>query len=236
MANYWMHNGYLQVEGEKMSKSAENFVTIHDLLQDWHGYSWPGEALRFNMLRTHYRQPIDWTFNSLDESHKILWEWYGDLEGLQSENRISVNAIDYLCDDLNTSQLITELHGLRRKRDFQSLLSTLQFLGFSGDKSKLARRAIQVPFVQNNMFEVAAQVARDSHQQQSEHVAKIGSWAVNPPLPLIFEEVNRLIAQRNEARKAKDFEKADRIRDEIKSLGFDLVDNKEGTSTPKERR
>src|SRR6202161_3956338 len=99
MANYWMHNGFLQVEGEKMSKSTGNFVTIHQLLRDWNGYSWPGEALRLNMLRTHYRQPIDWTFNSLDESHKILWDWYGDLEGLQSENRVSIDAIHYLCDD-----------------------------------------------------------------------------------------------------------------------------------------
>ena len=56
MANYWMHNGFLQVEGEKMSKSLGNFVTIHELLKDW-----PGEAVRFAMLQTHYRQPINWT-------------------------------------------------------------------------------------------------------------------------------------------------------------------------------
>ena len=56
MARFWLHNGFLQVEGEKMSKSLGNFITIHDLLQDW-----PGEVIRFNMLRTHYRQPIDWT-------------------------------------------------------------------------------------------------------------------------------------------------------------------------------
>ena len=62
MANYWMHNGFLQVEGEKMSKSLGNFVTIHELLKDW-----PGEVVRFNMLRTHYRQPIDWTVTGLRE-------------------------------------------------------------------------------------------------------------------------------------------------------------------------
>ena len=67
MANYWMHNGFLQVEGEKMAKSAGNFVTIRELLTNWEGYGWPGEALRFNMLRTQYRQPIDWTVKSLDE-------------------------------------------------------------------------------------------------------------------------------------------------------------------------
>ena len=81
MANYWLHNGFLQVEGEKMAKSLGNFVTIHELLTGWQGYAWPGEALRFNMLRTHYRQPLDWTLVGLDEAHKTLWEWYGDLKG-----------------------------------------------------------------------------------------------------------------------------------------------------------
>ena len=65
MANVWMHNGFLQMEGEKMSKSLGNFTTIHDLLKDW-----PGEVLRFAMLRTHYRQPIDWTLRGLEESQK----------------------------------------------------------------------------------------------------------------------------------------------------------------------
>ncbi len=79
MANYWMHNGFLQVEGEKMSKSLGNFFTIHELLADW-----PGEVLRFNMLRTHYRQPIDWTAAGLEESWKTLDDWYwvvGDAAG-----------------------------------------------------------------------------------------------------------------------------------------------------------
>ncbi|HEY8434772.1 MAG TPA: cysteine--tRNA ligase, partial [Sphingomicrobium sp.] len=63
MANYWMHNGFLQVEGEKMSKSLGNFVTIHELLETskFGGREWPGHVLRFAMLKTHYRQPIDWT-------------------------------------------------------------------------------------------------------------------------------------------------------------------------------
>ena len=63
MANVWMHNGFLQIDGQKMSKSLGNFVTINELLKDW-----PGEILRFNMLRTHYRQPIDWTVKGLEES------------------------------------------------------------------------------------------------------------------------------------------------------------------------
>ena len=64
MANVWMHNGFLHVEGEKMSKSLGNFVTIHELLQQSSDPRW-GEILRLNMLRTHYRQPIDWTKDGL---------------------------------------------------------------------------------------------------------------------------------------------------------------------------
>src|SRR3989442_5124168 len=71
MANYWMHNGFLQVEGEKMSKSLGNFVTIRELLTGW-----KGEVLRLNMLRTHYRQPIDWTVAGVLESQKVLDHWY----------------------------------------------------------------------------------------------------------------------------------------------------------------
>jgi cysteinyl-tRNA synthetase len=248
MANYWVHNGFLQVEGEKMAKSLGNFVTIRELRENWHGYAWPGEALRFNMLRTHYRQPMDWTYNSLDESHKILWDWYEDLQGLQLEPRVPVDALQYLCDDLNTSQLITELHSLRRKKAFQSLLSTLRLLGFSGDKSKLTRRHVPLstapaadaigamPPFQNNTSEAAAEIARENVRRQAKFAAQIGSGSMKPPLPLVHETVKRLIKERDEARKLKDFEKADRIREELKSLGFDLVDSKDGTTTPKERR
>ena len=71
MANYWMHNGFLQVEGEKMAKSLGNFVTIRDLLRDW-----PGEVVRLTMLLTHYRQPLNWTANALRESQRTLDHWY----------------------------------------------------------------------------------------------------------------------------------------------------------------
>ena len=85
MANVWMHNGFLQVEGEKMSKSLGNFVTIHELLRTtkFGGRTWPGEVLRLAMLRTHYRQPIDWTVKALEEAEATLDRWYdavGDVE------------------------------------------------------------------------------------------------------------------------------------------------------------
>ena len=143
MAQVWMHNGFLQVEGEKMAKSAGNFVTVHELLRGWQGYGWPGEALRFNMLRTHYRQPLDWTLVGLDEAHKILWEWYGDLEGKDSEGGVPGQVLDALMDDLNTPKAIAEMHRLHSAGHWGGLRATLSFFGFSAKRSKVERVKVQ---------------------------------------------------------------------------------------------
>ncbi|HVX35119.1 MAG TPA: cysteine--tRNA ligase [Hyphomicrobium sp.] len=129
MANVWMHNGFLQVEGEKMSKSLGNFVTIHELLTD----GWPGEVLRFNMLRTHYRQPIDWTKKGLEESQKILSGWFSQ-SVLDTDDRtdLSPEFIEALEDDLNTPKAIAELHGFAALKDGKRLGAALGFLGFDG--------------------------------------------------------------------------------------------------------
>jgi cysteinyl-tRNA synthetase len=107
MANYWMHNGFLQVEGEKMSKSLGNFVTIHDLLKDW-----PGEAVRLAMLQTHYRQPINWTLAGLREAQKTVDIWY-DVAGDLEPGFLCSDALDALLDDLNTPKAFAALHELR---------------------------------------------------------------------------------------------------------------------------
>ncbi len=107
MANYWMHNGFLQVEGEKMSKSLGNFVMIHELLKDW-----PGEVIRFTMLQTHYRQPINWTITGLREAQKNLDHWY-TLAGEVRPGYLCADALDALLDDLNTPKAFAALHELR---------------------------------------------------------------------------------------------------------------------------
>jgi len=141
MAQVWMHNGFLQVEGEKMAKSAGNFVTVHELLTNWQGYAWPGEALRFNMLRTQYRQPLDWTLVGLDEAHKTLWEWYGDLEGKEQGAGVPGPVLEALMDDLNTPKAIAELHRLHSAGHWGGLRAALAFLGFSGDRANIERTA-----------------------------------------------------------------------------------------------
>jgi cysteinyl-tRNA synthetase len=126
MAKVWMHNGFLQVEGEKMSKSLGNFITIHELLQDW-----PGEVLRLNMLRTHYRQPIDWTKKSLEESAKTLDGWFRS-SAEAGDAKVAQGIVEALCDDLNTPKAIAELHRLESEGAHKALASSLAFLGFSG--------------------------------------------------------------------------------------------------------
>ena len=130
MANYWMHNGFVQIEDTKMSKSLGNFVTIRDLLTDW-----PGEVLRLNMLKAHYRSPMDWTLKGLEESARTLDDWYwvaADLGGDEPADAV----IEPLLDDLNTPQMIAALHGLRNKaasgneRDRSQFAASLRFLGF----------------------------------------------------------------------------------------------------------
>ena len=130
LAKVWMHNGFLQVEGEKMSKSLGNFFTIRDLLNDW-----PGDVLRFNMLRTHYRQPLDWTLNGLKESWTILERWYqASASGYAA--RIPEGFLAALSDDLNTPQAFAELH----KETPEAIVGGLILLGFSVEQEKITAK------------------------------------------------------------------------------------------------
>ena len=122
MANVWMHNGFLQVEGEKMAKSAGNFVTIRELLGDWNT-----DVARLNMLKTHYRQPIDWTYQGLLESQVVCADWAFSFD--TEPGALSQELIDALLDDLNTPRAITELHRLGKRGDLGSLKAGLSLLG-----------------------------------------------------------------------------------------------------------
>jgi cysteinyl-tRNA synthetase len=131
MANVWMHNGFLQVEGEKMSKSLGNFVTIHDLLHTdvFGGRKWPGEVLRLAMLRTHYRQPIDWTVKALEEAETTLARWYEAIGDAAPGADPADGVLAALEDDLNTPAAVAELHRLAAAGD----TSTPEALKASGN-------------------------------------------------------------------------------------------------------
>jgi cysteinyl-tRNA synthetase len=127
MANYWMHNGFLQVEGQKMSKSLGNFVTIADVLKDW-----PGEVARFNMLRTHYRQPIDWRRASLEASENTLRAWQESVEGVEATEPDEL-FLQVLSDDLNTHGAFARLHEINVKDDISRFKASLLVLGLTLD-------------------------------------------------------------------------------------------------------
>jgi cysteinyl-tRNA synthetase len=125
MANYWMHNGFLQVEGQKMSKSLGNFRTIAEVLAEW-----PGEVARFNMLRTHYRQPIDWTVDSLQDSQNTLQSWQECIEGVEA-SAPDQTFVDVLSDDLNTHGAFVRLHELNKLKDYAALKASLNLIGMT---------------------------------------------------------------------------------------------------------
>jgi cysteinyl-tRNA synthetase len=191
MANVWMHNGFLQVEGEKMSKSLGNFVTIHELLHEdkFGGRAWKGEVLRLAMLRSHYRQPIDWTVKALEEAEKTLQRWYALLrEKKPAAGALAEPFVDALCDDLNTPGAISELHQLAKAGDADGLFRAANLLGLLHDDP--------------------------------------AAWDAKASADIDAAEVERLIAERLAARRAKNFAESDRLRDVLVGMGVKLMDAK----------
>jgi cysteinyl-tRNA synthetase len=202
MAQVWMHNGFLQVEGDKMSKSLGNFVTVRELLttDTFAGRNWPGDVMRLALLRTHYRSPMDWTLAALEESEKVLENWIDLLQrhGTSFGRPMGQNAVvEALADDLNTSLAIAELHrlaGAAKTGDAaaaQNLHTSLEFLG------------------------VISHASFSTRQKQE-----------------LSEAATRLIDQRKAARARKDFKESDRIRDELLSLGVVVKDGKDAQGNP----
>jgi len=196
MANVWMHNGFLQVEGDKMSKSLGNFVTIRELLADW-----PGEVLRFQMLMTHYRSPVDWTRHSTEQASIALDSFQDVTRAVDIEDgRVSPDVLAALGDDLNTPQAIAHLHSLAAKGrtgDYQAasdLKATCKFFGFG-----LKHVALQ-------------------------DILKRQKSDIDP------NRINALIADRTAARARRDFKESDRIRDELAAMGIAIKDSKDGTT------
>jgi cysteinyl-tRNA synthetase len=207
MANVWMHNGFLQVEGEKMSKSLGNFITIRDLLTGWKGHKWSGQVIRLAMLGTHYRQPMNWTATALEESEKTHADWSEFCASAPINIPPSPKVVASLSDDLNTPAAIAELHALRKKGDAATLRGSLSFMGIG--------IAIKLSVEEKIKTRLEAKVETVSAADVNKEV----------------EKIKNLIDARLTARKAKDFKESDRIRDELTKMGVVLKDNKDGTTT-----
>jgi cysteinyl-tRNA synthetase len=193
-----MHNGYLQVEGRKMSKSEGNFVTIHDLLhtEKFGGRKWPGEVLRLAMLMTHYREPIDFSVRRLEEAEYLLRGWSDDLpEPPSSEFGGDVDPVflSYVLNDLNIYPAINRLSelisGLLQEEGAGP--ATLMILGVSPWKYRA---------------QIASQVFSDGLDEEAIIVR------IDERLSLIRE---------------KNFAEADKIRDELLAQGIQLKDGKD---------
>jgi cysteinyl-tRNA synthetase len=169
MANYWLHNGFLQVEGEKMSKSLGNFVTIHELLSQC-----AGDVIRLSMILTHYRQPIDWTTKGLaaSQSQFLTWADYvayevGENADLRLvEGNIDKAMIDAISDDLNTPLAIARLHEVfaivkSGRSPIGDFVRSAQFLGFR----HLNKPGYFHPHINANMFESGPQ-ASEAEQEE----------------------------------------------------------------------
>ena len=190
-ARIWMHNGYLTVDGEKMAKSLGNFHTVRDLLKDW-----PGEVLRFALLSTHYRRPLEFTFDLLRQAKASLDRLYGALEkaGERDDAVQSRDVVDALDDDLNTPLAISAMHGLADR----------VFRGEAAAAGQLRGAGALLGILQSS--------SRAWLQGDGD------------------DSIEEAIVRREEARRQRDFAEADRIRDELKARGIELMDGAEGTT------
>jgi cysteinyl-tRNA synthetase len=196
-AKYWVHNGFVTVGGEKMSKSLGNFVLVHETFDFF-----DGEAVRFALLSAHYRQPLDLTKEKFEECNRVMDKFYYrllEMENIQAENTdVPQEVLEALLDDLNTPQAFAALNGLLKNANSSRLKGQLLAAG--------------------NL---------------------LGIFQEDPKwfLPLIEvsvpDDVLELLEKRQQAKKSKDFKRADKIRDEIKALGFTIEDTPEG---PKARK
>ncbi len=213
MANVWMHNGFLQVEGEKMSKSLGNFVTIHELLhtKKFGGQSWKGEVLRLAMLTTHYRQPLDFTVQALTEAQRTMDRWYLEadtneplLPSMSEAESADPEVIDALAEDLNTPRAITRLRALFRSPELPAQAEA---------KRRFKRSAQLLGLMCSTKNEWFRERTLKVFAKQDE------------------SEIAGRIEARNAARAAKNWAESDRIRDELLAMGVALKDNKDGTTT-----
>lgn len=199
--NYWMHNGFVTVHGEKMSKSLGNISLVKDLTKDNHG-----EVIRLSLLSSHYRQALDWNDNVIHQAKKLLDKLYkilADIEDIQASkiNDSSLEFISPLLDDLNTPGLLANLN--KMIKDFRSISDE----GLPEFKSKMLLATNLMGICQENYLD----------------------WFSHNDKNLDTHKVAKLISERLDAKKEKDFEKADKIRQKLVDMGVEIKDTESGT-------
>lgn len=200
MANIWMHNGYLQVEGKKMSKSVGNFVTINELLETtkFGGRKWPGEVLRLAMLMTHYREPIDFSIRRLEEAETKLESWYfNEIESeLLDKDNVDEIFLGKVFNDLNIHAALVRLDELFKSKDQKQ-------------KSKASSSLRHVLGIDPQLF-AAEKMGLVAEMGKAEKMA-----------------LDMKVKKRIDAINDKNWAEADRIRDELLEQGIQLKDSKD---------
>ncbi|MGE4527766.1 MAG: cysteine--tRNA ligase [Rhodospirillaceae bacterium] len=207
-ARYWMHNGYLMVDGEKMSKSLGNFFTVHDLLAKA-----PGEAIRLTLLSTHYHQPLNWTDDGLAQAKQTLDRFYAALARVEDVAPDAAAAEPHLApvlaaleDDLNTPAAIAAMH---------DIVTRLNKTEEAGEQAALKSALLQA----GGLTGLLASTAEDWRR-----------GAGVPTSGLDDAKIDAMIAARAEARASRNFAEADRLRGELADAGILLEDGAGGTS------
>jgi cysteinyl-tRNA synthetase len=255
MANVWMHNGFLQVEGQKMSKSLGNFVTINELLETekFGGHPWIGPILRLAMLKTHYRQPIDWTVQSLIEAEGDFRSFAQLVRNYLAMPIVDEEVLSYLNDDLNTSDALTRLRALRdaaQKGDVDSgrrMVGSLRLLGlfnyefglkfsvsgYDGTPQSYLSTAVR-QLTSDYPIESLADHMKAQWPDYSALLQKFVAGSVVSDISSIvsrLQEIHEGDNARLAARAAKNWAESDRIRDELAAMGVTIKDNKDGTTS-----
>jgi cysteinyl-tRNA synthetase len=200
-ANYWLHNGFLNFGSEKMSKSLGNVQLAHDLVTRW-----PPEALRWALLASHYRQPLAWTDEVVDQAKSALNYLYGVLRRARDvaapAAEPSETFLDALHDDLNTPRAFAELHALGQQ------LETASGAARAEAKSALLASANLIGFL----------------------LADPEAWFQGDMDVAQKARVEALIAERDQARREKDWATADRIRGVLDDLNIEVMDGPAGAT------
>ena len=198
-ARYWMHNGFVTVEKRKMSKSLGNTLVVHELLKQH-----PGEVLRYLLLTAHYRQPLDWSESELDRAKRTLDRLYGVLRiaseqfgPFEADERPGEAFLEALRDDLNTPVALAEFNRVARELAKAEDADTARALA-----GELLADAALIGLLQSDPDEW------------------FGAGSEDPEA----EQIEAMIAQRNEARASKDWATADKVRDELTAMGIVLED------------
>ena len=201
---YWVHNGFVNVDHEKMSKSIGNVLLVHDLLK--HA---PGEAVRYALLSTHYRSPLDWTDGLLASSKKSMDRLYraldelNEVQAIKPDTELTEKFYAALKEDLNTPLAFSELHAIAKSANTATSLESKGQL-----KAALLECATQL-----GLLQVSPQDWFGANDDDAES-----------------SEIDELVAQRNQARINKDYALADQIRDQLLARGIEILDRAEGTT------